>query len=139
MPGFDNTDNRSRAVVAYLDGRREKGYICDFSPQRDRFRLFPEQNGRPAQGPEVRMSDLKAIFFDRSFANGSDHQDSEELADPHEGHRAEVTFHDGEKIEGVADSYHPQGTGFFVVTADPRSSNLRVFVIAKNATQIRWI
>lgn len=139
MSGYDNTDNRSRAVVAYLDGRREKGYICDFSPQKDCFRLFPEQNGLHSEGTEVRMSELKAIFFDRSLAGNLEDHSSEELAGPQQGGHAEITFHDGEKIVGNADAYDPHRKGFFVVPADPRSSNLRVFVIAKNAQQIRWI
>jgi hypothetical protein len=139
MPGCNNTDNRSKAVVAYLDGRRQKGYICDFSPQKDCFRLFPEQNGQHPEGAEVQMSELKAIFFDRNFAGNSADHDSEELAQPGQGGRAEVTFHDGEKIVGDADAYDPQRKGFFVVPSDPRSGNLRVFIIAKNAQQIRWI
>lgn len=36
----DILDNRNKAVVAFLDGRRLKGYIYNFSAQKDRFRLF---------------------------------------------------------------------------------------------------
>lgn len=34
--------SRAKVVVAYLDGRRLKGYTNDFSPVRDQFFLFPD-------------------------------------------------------------------------------------------------
>ena len=33
-------ENRNKAVIAYLDGHRLKGYIYNFSAMKDSFRLF---------------------------------------------------------------------------------------------------
>jgi len=138
-PTSNTPDNRNKAVVAYLDGRRLKGYIYNFSAQKDRFRLFLEQDTLQREGTDVQMKDLKAIFFAKDFVGNSEYKESQTLGSQNQGRRAEVTFRDGEKLVGTTDAYNPQKIGFFLVPADPRSNNLRVFVITKNATQIRWI
>ena len=138
-PTSSSPDNRNKAVVAYLDGRRLKGYIYNFSAQKDRFRLFLEQDTLQREGTDVQMKDLKAIFFAKDFVGNSEYKESQTLGSQNQGRRAEVTFRDREKLVGTTDAYNPQKIGFFLVPADPRSNNLRVFVITKNATQIRWI
>ena len=132
-------DNRNRAVVAFLDGRRLKGYIYNFSAQKDRFRLFLEQDPAQREGTDVQLKDLKAIFFARDFVGNSEYTESQVLTSQNGCRKAEVTFRDGEKLVGTTDAYNPQKVGFFLVPADPRSNNFRVFVITKNATQVRWI
>ena len=132
-------NNRSKAVVAFLDGRRMKGYIYNFSAQNDHFRLFFEQDTAQGEGTEVQMKDLKAIFFARNFPRNREYTQSQELNLQNQSRKAEVTFRDGEKLVGATEAYDPQKIGFFLVPADPRSNNLRVFVITKNATRIRWI
>ena len=126
-------------MVAFLDGRRMKGYLYDFSAQKDHFRLFSEQDASQRESTEVHLEDLKAIFFARDFVGNGEYSESQELNLQKQGRKAEVTFRDGEKLVGTTHAYHPQKYGFFLVPADPRSNNLRVFVITKNATQIRWI
>ena len=132
-------DNRNKAVVAFLDGRRLKGYIYNFSAQKDSFRLFFEQDTLQRESTDVQMKDLKAIFFAKDFVGNSQYTESQILTTQNGCRKAEVTFRDGEKLVGTTDAYNPQKIGFFLVPADPRSNNLRVFVITKNATQIRWI
>ena len=132
-------NNRSKAVVAFLDGRRMKGYVCNFSVQDDHLRLFFEQDTAGREGTEVRLKDLKAIFFARDFVGTTEYTQSQELNLQNQSRKAEVTFRDGEKLVGATEAYDPQKIGFFLVPADPRSNNLRVFVITKNATRIRWI
>lgn len=139
MAAPNTLDNRNKAIVAYLDGRRLKGYIYNFSAQKDRFRLFLEQDSAQREGTDVQMKDLKAIFFARDFAGNGEYKESLEFTSQNQGRKAEVLFRDGEKLVGTTDAYNPQKIGFFLVPADPRSNNLRVFVITKNATQIRWI
>ena len=132
-------NNRNKAIVAFLDGRRLKGYIYNFSAQKDRFRLFLEQDTTQREGKDVQMKDLKAIFFAKDFVGNSEYTESQELTSQNQGRKAEVTFRDGEKLAGTTDAYNPDKVGFFLVPADPRSNNLRVFVITKNAAQIRWV
>jgi hypothetical protein len=131
--------NRNRAVVAFLDGRRLKGYILNFSAQKDRFRIFPESDKHQVSGTEVELKDLKAIFFAKDFVGDPQHRESHEIAPNVQGRKTEVTFGDGEKIVGTTDAYNPQKIGFFVFPSDPRSNNLRVFVILKNIRELRWL
>lgn len=135
-PSVLNT--RNKVVVAFLDGRRMKGYIHSFSAEEDHFRLFLEQDTAEHQGAAVQMKDLKAIFFARDFVGNSEYGESQELDPQNQSRKAEVTFRDGEKLVGTTDTYNPQRVGFFLFPADPRSNDLRVFVIAENAAQIRW-
>jgi len=132
-------DNRNKAVVAFLDGRRLKGYIYNFSAQKDRFRLFLEKDTLQREGTDVQVKELKAIFFAKDFVGNSEYTELQIITNQNGCRKAEVTFRDGEKIVGTTDAYNPQKIGFFLVPADPRSNNLRVFVITKNATQIRWL
>jgi hypothetical protein len=134
-----DADIRSKAVVAFLDGRRLKGYIYNFSSQKDRFRLFFEQDTLQREGTDVQMKDLKAIFFAKDFVGNPAYQESQMVPLGNQGRKAEVTFRDGEKIIGTTDAYNPQKIGFFMVPADPRSNNQRVFVVTKNAVKIRWL
>jgi len=139
MTAPNHEDLRSKAVVAFLDGRRVKGHIYNFSLVKDRFRIFSEKDVQQREGTDVQLKDLKAIFFARDFNGNSAHRESNEFTTQNGGRKAEVTFRDGEKLVGTTDAYNPQKIGFFIVPADPRSNNLRVFVITKNAQQIRWI
>lgn len=125
-------------VVAFLDGRRMKGYIHRFSAKEDHFRLFLEQDTAEREGAAVQMKDLKAIFFARDFVGSGEYGESQELDLQNQSRKAEVTFRDGEKLVGTTDTYNSHRVGFFLVPADPRSNDLRVFGIAKNAAQIRW-
>lgn len=137
MATRDLLSNRNKAVVAFLDGRRMKGYIHDLSAQKDRFQLFSELDTARGEETEVYMQDLKAIFLARDFV-GSEYREFQELNVANQSRKAEVTFRDGEKLEGTTEGYNPQEYGFFLIPADPRSNHLRVFVITRNAAQIRW-
>jgi hypothetical protein len=139
MATQSNTDNRSKAVVAFLDGRRLKGYIYNFSTQKDRFRIFLEQDTLQREGTDIQMKDLKAIFFAKDFVGNPEYKEFQTLNPVTQGHKPEVEFQDGERIVGVTDAYNPHKIGFFIVPVDPRSNNLRVFVVTRNARQIRWI
>ena len=132
-------DNRNRAVVAFLDGRRLKGYILNFSAQKERFRIFPESDAHQTGGTDVEMKDLKAIFFAKDFSGDPSHQDSHDIGPGVQGRKTEVIFRDGEKLVGTTDAYNSKKIGFFVFPSDPRSNNLRVFVILKNIRELRWL
>jgi len=132
-------DNRNRAVVAYLDGRRLKGYIYNFSALKDRFRVFSETDTQQTNGTDVEMKDLKAIFFAKDFAGNPEHKECHELQPNAQGRKTEIIFGDGEKLVGTTDAFNPKKIGFFVFPSDPRSNNLRVFVILKNIQSLRWL
>jgi hypothetical protein len=130
--------NRAKVVVAYLDGRRLKGYTNDFSPARDHFFLFPEGvDSKPGdRGTSVRIAELKALFFVKDFAGDPSHKEVPSTS-PLPGKRIEVTFSDGEKLIGSSVAYNPRNLGFFMQPADPAGNNERIFVVNRNAKQAK--
>ncbi len=131
-------ENRNKAVVAYVDGRRLKGYIYNFSALKDSFRLFSERDQLQDRGTEVEINDLKAVFFVKDFSGNRDYKESPEEGPPKYGRKVEVTFGDGEKIFGTTDAYNPQKLGFFIFPADPKANSLRIFVVNKNVHKIKF-
>ena len=102
----------SKVVIACLDGQRLKGFVFNFSPLRDSFRLFPEPNARQDSGKDVQLRDLKAIFFFKDFGGNAGRQDSHQLKDGAHGRKLEITFADGEMICGTTEAYNPKKTAF---------------------------
>jgi hypothetical protein len=49
-----------------------------------------------------------------------------------------VTFVDREVIMGSTLNYQSDGDGFFVLPADPRSNNIRVFVVSGSVRHVRF-
>ena len=129
----------TKVVVAYLDKRRQRGYTYDFSPMRDYLTLLPPEDPLQGGGTRVELKDAKALFFVRDFVGNRAAQDSPNLDSPAHGRKIEVTFSDGEKLVGRTEGYNPQKIGFFMFPADPKSNNLRIFVVIKNARHIRFL
>ena len=129
---------RAKVVVAYLDGRRLKGYTNDFSPARDQFFLFPEsQDPKPGdRGTAVRFGSLKAVFFVKDFAGNPDHQPSSDHV-PMPGKKLEVTFADNETMRGSSVAYNPKALGFFLQPLDQAGNNERVFIVNQNVRSVR--
>jgi hypothetical protein len=130
---------RAKVVVAFLDGRRLKGYTNDFSPVRDHFFLFPEGvEQKPGdRGTAVRVADLKALFFVKDFAGTVAQTDASGVSQL-SGKRIEVTFSDGEKLIGSSVAYNPRNLGFFMQPAEP-GNNERIFVVNRNVKQAKPI
>jgi hypothetical protein len=129
---------RAKVVVAYLDGRRLKGYTNDFSPVRDQFFLFPEgEDQKPVgRGTAVRIADLKALFFVKDFAGNPVHDESPGAA-PLPGRKIEIIFSDGERMVGCSVAYNPKSLGFFMQPTDPASNNERMFIVNRNVKQAK--
>src|SRR5678815_3897079 len=120
---------KTKVVVAFLDGRRLKGFLFDFSPVRGYFFLFPESDPAgesSARGLLVRLSELKALFFVREFAGNPEYRRQDPTSELRSGNKIEVTFTDGETLVGFADSPSAGGLGFFFTPADPNSNNERI-------------
>jgi hypothetical protein len=129
---------RAKVVVAYLDGRRLKGYTNDFSPVRDQFFLFPEGvDPKPGdRGTPVRVAELKAVFFVKDFAGNPDRREAPDVSQLL-GKKIEVTFADGEKLIGSSVAYNPKNLGFFMQAASSADNNERIFVINRNVKQVK--
>jgi len=132
-----SNDKLNRVVVAFLDGRRLKGYLFNFSALKENFRLFPSEPGDPKSGCEVRLKDLKAVFFVNDFLGNRDYKETARTDGVKYGRKITVTFQDGEELSGATEAYNPQKLGFFMFPLDPNSNNLRIFVVSKNVSQVR--
>ena len=140
MPGAPNPPTQAnKVVVAFLDGRRVRGYVYNFSALRDAFSVFPQENSRKQDAVEIKMKDLKAIFFVKDFAGNREYQDDPLPELLKRGRKIEAAFSDGETLVGATEAYHPQKSGFFMFLADPKGNNTRVFVVNKNLRHIKFL
>jgi hypothetical protein len=128
-------------VVRYQDGHTLKGTTNDFLPNKDAFHVT-EAGAAPGTRPaEVRLQDVKAVFFVKDLAGHPEHAKRNEF-DPHKpalGRKIRVTFKDGEIIVGTTQGYQPGRPGFFVVPADGDSNNERCFVVSAAASDVSFI
>jgi len=130
----------SKKVVArYQDGRIIKGTSMDVDPNRPVFHV------RPDQGPalEVRMSDLKALFFVRSLDGDSSHNERQAVdpSDPRSRGSTVVSigFADGETITGLTIAYPPKRQYYFVLPVDPQSNNMRILINGDAVTALEKV
>ena len=129
----------SKVVVAMLDERRVKGYVYNFSPIRDVFSVFPSENSPKKDAVEIKLIGVKAIFFVKTFTGNPAYRDTRALDAARRGRKIEVAFFDGEKLTGTTEAYHPQKPGFFLFVADPKSNNVRVYVVNANVRSVRFL
>jgi hypothetical protein len=132
-------DRLNKVVVGFLSGSRIKGYAYDFSALKESFNLLPREDPLQGQGIKVEMKDLKAVFFVRDFTGKPGYCEAQLSDAPLHGRKIEVTFGDGEKIVGKTEGYNPQRLGFFVFPVDPKSNNIRIFVVTRNTRQVRFL
>jgi hypothetical protein len=130
-----------KIVIRFADGRIEKGYSQDFFPNKPAFHLFENLSKGAANHKEIRVADLKAVFFVKTFAGNPDYKERKRFVegDPAQGRKAEVDFLDGEVLQGSVLGYDPKGPGFFLFPSDPESNNQRVFVINSAVNKFRYL
>ena len=128
-----------KVVARFVDGRIIKGFTQDFHPNRDRFHLQPVADGA-GKPIEIRLKELKAVFFVKDFTGDSSFNERKEFLDgaKPQGRRIEVTFGDGEVLVGSNLGYDPKRPGFFLFPADPGSNNLRIFAVSAAVKNVRF-
>jgi hypothetical protein len=127
-----------KIVVRYKEGQILKGYSQDFHAGRQQFTLWPAISSPAHERVIVPLARLKAVFFVRDFAGDPTYVERPDAALPQNGRRIEVTLNDDEVIVGSTLNYRSDGNGFFVIPADPRTNNVRVFVVASAVRQVRF-
>lgn len=130
-----------KIVVRFADGRILKGYSQDFFPNKPLFHLVRNLARGSANRKEIRVSDLKAIFFVKTFAGNPDYKERKSFVegDVVQGRKVEVAFVDGEILQGSVLGYNPKDSGFFLFPSDPKSNNHRVFVVNSAARNFRYL
>lgn len=128
-----------KVVARFLDGRTLKGATHDFSPDKEHFHVVPEGGDR-SRAVAVPIGALKAIFFVKSFKGNKYQVDDRtfRLAGDR-GRPVRIRFKDGEEIAALAPGSTVGRGGFFVVPADPRSNNQRIFVVRAAVAEVTWV
>jgi hypothetical protein len=132
---------RVKIVIRYADGKLTKGFTSDFFPNKPLFHVQSIDSQPMDKGVEVHVKDLKAVFFVKDFAGNKDYNEHKRFAEGQQpsGRKVEVTFTDGEVIVGSTLGYEPSRPGFFVTPADPKSNNLRIFIITARVLNFRYL
>jgi len=128
---------QNKIVAHYQDGRLVKGSTGNLTPNnKDVFHLMPAGAALGRKSMEVRVSELKAVFFIKDFIGNPQYNDKKEFDStmPIFGRKIKVIFKDGELMIGTTHGYQPDRLGFFIVPADPQSNIVRCFVVI-SATQ----
>lgn len=126
-----------KVIARFLDGRMLGGFTNTFHPSKEQLHLSSSPYARDIT--VVPLADLKALFFVREFAGDPAREKRKDFADPPQGRKVEITFHDGEVLLGTTLGYRRDGHGFFVQPADRDSNNLRVFVTANGMQRFRFV
>ena len=130
----------NKVVARFADGRVVKGGTSDFFPGREFFHVSVAAD--PGAGPvEIRVQDLKALFFVKDYSGDSRHVDRNEFdpSRPQAGRRIRVVFSDGEVLVGTTQGYQPGRPGFFVVPADPDANTERCYVVAASTREVAFL
>jgi hypothetical protein len=125
---------KNRVVIRFRDGKLVKGYTWDFLPQKDVFHVADPADEKKIL--QVACRDLKAVFFVRTFEGNRLHKPDYTLEAfarvP--GLKLRVVFADGEVLYGTTNAYTAGRKSFFLMPADRKGNNERVFIFA-DATQ----
>jgi hypothetical protein len=127
---------RNKVVLHFIGGRIRKGTSEDFFPNKDRFHF--QDNDQPGIH-QIRVADLKAIFFVKTFEGRPEYNECHDIERSGFGRRIKVCFKDGETQIGYTQGFSPGRPGFFVFPADPDSNNERIFVSASATSQIELL
>lgn len=118
----------NQVVARFLDGRVMKGRALDMDPSRPSLHLRS-----PLHPPiEVKLAELKALFFVKDLDGNPERVDSMQLSEgdirARGAQQIEVEFADGERIVGLTVRYPPVRPFFYIVPADEGSNNIRILV-----------
>ncbi|MCK5840574.1 MAG: hypothetical protein KAH31_00285 [Candidatus Sabulitectum sp.] len=118
----------NKIVVHMKNGEIAKGHTNDFSPQNAKFHLTSVNDS--ACKEEIKLDNLKAVFFVKDFRGNFLHTDSHDFSEAKvSGKHIVVSFYDGEMLFGISDTVHRNRTGFFLFPVDPEANTERAFVI----------
>jgi len=131
----------SKIVARYRNGRTLKGTTQNFFPNKPDFHVSRHGGTGPEDVIEVKLEELKAIFFVRDFTGNAKHVERKQLApgERPQGRLMEVTFKDGEVIVGTTSGYDAKRPGFFLFPIDPSANNARVFLVASSVRTARFL
>lgn len=125
----------NKVVAKFKDQNVLKGKTNNFFPNKSSFHLELVDGERI----EIHTEELKALFFVKSYEGDKRHEKSYGDTVPGGGRRIRVRFRDGETIVGFTTGYSPDRPGFYLVPADLKGNNERIFVVASATEAIEMV
>ncbi len=125
-----------KVVAHYADGTLLKGVTSDLNPNRETFTIVDPASHESSQ---VCFSDLKAVFFVKTFEGRVGYRDRYDLERPGHGKKIKVCFKDGETIVGYTSTYAPKRKVFFIFHPDPESNNDRILVVKEATEKVEYL
>ncbi|MCK5505681.1 MAG: hypothetical protein KAJ10_10985 [Thermodesulfovibrionia bacterium] len=137
--------SRNKVVARFKDVTLIKGKTNNFSPLKNTFHV-ELMNGKLVKKEQEKLKvvkidkeELKAAFFVKDFNGDKDRSDVYEDEIPGAGKKIEVEFNDGEIITGYTMSFSPERQGFFLVPADRKGNNERIFVVKSATAKMKFL
>jgi len=131
----------SKIVIRYANGKVLKGYTQNFFPNKPAFHVLPLEKERSNELVEINLKDLKAVFFVRDFVGNKTYieKKSYPAGVKPQGRSIEVSFKDGEVLVGSTTGYDPNRSGYFLFPADPKTNNMKIFVVSGAVVKVRYL
>lgn len=127
-----------RLVVHLKNGEIAKGYSADFSPEGNSFHMIAVND--PLCREEVRLENLKAVFFVKDFEGDFLRIDSNDFTETSaSGKHIVVSFYDGELFFGTSETVDREKTGFYILPIDQKSNIVRAFVINSFIESVNFV
>ena len=140
------SEQEIKVVFRFNNGDLKKGYLKEFSPSSEEASLSEHDTKRIAS---IRVDELKAIFFVKSFDGDSSHREKRAYSlDSPKGHRVFIRFKDGEYMVGFLEGNVPWDRGFFLskksdgvkgfflLPVDIYSNNIKAFIVASSVNDV---
>ncbi len=129
----------SKIVVRFTNGKIVKGYTQNFFPNKPVFHVMPHDAADAGDPMEIRIKDLKALFFVKDFQGDRNYKEKKQAPEGKKppGRLIEVRWKDGEVIVGTTTGYDPQRAGFFLFPVDPQWNNDKVYIVSASVDKVR--
>jgi len=126
-------------VVHMKNGKIHKGITHDFDPATESFHVLPAEGGGVPLS--IGLEQMKALFYVRDYIGNRDFVSRKQFDDAKRaGHRAILTFEDGEEIWGtLGEGYDEKGPGFYFFPIDDEDNNIRIFVIRSSLKELKEV
>jgi hypothetical protein len=128
----------NKIVVHMKDGTVHKGITHDFDAAADHFHMLPAEGGGVPR--RVSVDDMKALFYVKDYVGNRDFIARRQFDEAHRaGHKAILTFADGETVWGFVGEPAEGGPGFHFFPLDEQDNNIRIFVVRSSIKEMKLV
>jgi len=126
---------QNKVVVQFKDGNILKGNTNDFFPNKTQFHLTTLND----EVENIDLEELKAVFFVKESDGNESHSYKYDDEIVGGGRKINVEFLDNEVVIGYTLSYSPDRHGFFMIPADLKGNNERIFVVKSATKNVKFV